>query len=470
MQNLDMPREEFVAQARRLADWIGDYLDDSQRYPVLHQVAPGEIAAGQPRECPQTGCSMQEILDDFERQLLPGLTHWNHPRFFAYFSISASAPGVLADFLSSALNQQAMLWRTSPAATELEQVALAWLAQMMGLPAWEGVIYDTASVSTLHALAAAREVVCPNIRQQGFSGPPLRVYCSDQTHNSIDKAVILLGMGLDNLRKIPSDDDFRMRPEALASAIEEDLAAGYRPCAVVATVGTTSTSSLDPVEAIADLCAQHKLWLHVDAAYGGAAALAPEFQPLFKGWERADSLVVNPHKWMFVPFDLSVLYCRDMDILRRAFSLVAEYLKTSDGEVKNLMDTGIQLGRRFRSLKLWMILRYFGRDGMAERIRSHIAMARQLADWIDEHPRFERTAPTPLSLVCFRAVPEGLTGPQVDEFNLDLMERLNARGEIFLSHTKLKDRISLRLAIGNIRTRPEHIRQAWEAITQAAKG
>lgn len=411
---------------------------------------------------------MDSILDDFEKVLVPGLTHWNHPRFFAYFSISAAAPGVLADFLASALNQQAMLWRTSPAATELEAVTLSWLAQLMGLPDWEGVIYDTASVSTLHALAAARDRILPESRSRGLYGPPLVVYCSDQTHSSIDKAVILLGLGLDHLRKIESDGEFRMKPEALRTAMRADLEAGLQPCAVVATVGTTSTSSCDPVDEIATICEQFDVWLHVDAAYGGAAALLPECRVLFQGCERADSLVVNPHKWLFVPFDLSVLYCRDFEGVRRAFSLVAEYLKTSgEGQVKNLMDTGIQLGRRFRSLKLWMILRYFGAEGMRQRVRGHIEMAQEFGRWIDQHPDFERLAPVPMSLVCFRARPPGLPADQLDRFNLELMDHLNREGTLFLSHTRLHHKISLRLAIGNIRTGPEDLNLARRCLVQA---
>lgn len=468
---LDMSGADFRRHAQRLTDWIADYLENSERYPVMHQVRPGQIRDALPAAPPSQGEPMDAILDDFENILVPGLTHWNHPRFFAYFAISASAPGVLAEYLCAALNQQAMLWRTSPAATELEEVTLDWVRQLMGLAeGFEGVIYDTASVATLHALAAAREATAPEMRFEGAVGAPLTFYCSDQVHSSIDKAVILLGAGLNNLRKIPTDEGFRMIPEELERALTADRAAGKRPCAVVATVGTTSTTSIDPVPAIAEICRRHGVWLHVDAAYGGAAALAPEFRHYLDGCDQADSLVVNPHKWFFVPFDLSALYCRRMDTLRQAFSLVAAYLKTSEGDqVNNLMDTGIQLGRRFRALKLWFVLRTFGAEGMAARIRGHIALAREFASWVDEHPDFERTAPVPMSLVCFRFNPGGLSEEELADANLRLMEELNRSGTLFLSQTVLRGKFTLRLAVGNLRTTRDHLVEAWEAV-QAALG
>jgi len=468
----DMDRDEFREAGHRLVDWIADYLEHADRYPVLAQVQPGEIAARLPAAAPVQGESMDVILADFERDLVPGLTHWNHPSFFAYFAISASAPGILADFLSSALNQQAMLWRTSPVATELEGVSLNWLRDLMGLPpAFEGVIYDTASVSSLHALAAARERAVPGVRQHGLSGradvPRLRVYCSEHAHSSIDKGVILLGLGHDALRKIPADAEFRMRPDALAAAIAEDRHAGLLPFAVVATTGTTSTTSVDPVPAIADICERERLWLHVDAAYGGVAAIVPGHEWVLAGCDRADSLVVNPHKWLFTPFDLSAFYCRHMDLLRSAFSLVPEYLRTSDPSgVKNLMDTGVQLGRRFRSLKLWMILRYFGAEGIRARIADHMRLARELAGRVDADSDFERLAPVPMSVVCFRAKPAGTTMDEaaLEAFNARLLDAVNATGETFISHTKLDGRFTLRIAIGNIRTTDAHVARAWELI------
>lgn len=471
----DMDPEAFRREAYRLADWIADYLAHSSRYPVLSRVAPGEIASQLPAEAPAQGESFDAIFSDFERILVPGLTHWNHPGFFAYFAITGSAPGVLGEFLSAALNQQAMLWRTSPAATELEEVTLGWLRRLIRLPdSFDGVIYDTASISTLHALAAARERAMPGVRASGLyaaaasgdaPGAPV-VYCSDQTHSSIDKAVILLGFGHDSLRKIPSDAAFRMRVDALRDAIASDRAAGRLPVAVVATVGSTSTTSVDPLPEIAALCASEKIWLHVDAAYAGVAAMVPGFEHLLDGAASADSLVVNPHKWLFTPFDLSVLYCRHMDVLRGAFSLVPEYLRTTDASgVRNLMDTGIQLGRRFRSLKLWMVLRHFGAEGLRQRLAEHIRLAQLFASWVRSSDTFELMAPTPFSVVCFRARRPGETDEAaIDRLNERLLDEINRGGEIFLSHTKLNGKFTIRLAIGNLHTTETHVARAWELL------
>ena len=468
----DMDPEEFRRNAHRVADWIADYLANPSRFPVLAQVQPGQISAALPSSAPDRGESFETILSDFERILLPGITHWNHPGFFAYFAITGSAPGVLAEFLSAALNVQAMLWRTSPAATELEEVTVSWLRQLLGLPStFEGVIYDTASISTLHALAAARERAVPSVRDLGLGGrddtPRLRVYCSDQTHSSIDKAVILLGLGQQSVRKIPSDSEFRMRADALADAVADDRAHGRQPLAVVATVGTTSSTSVDPVPAIADLCRRESIWLHVDAAYAGVAAMVPGHERILQGAELADSLVVNPHKWLFTPFDLSVLYCRHMDLIRTAFALTPEYLKTIEAApVRNLMDTGIQLGRRFRALKLWMVLRHFGADGLRERLAEHMRLAQLFASWVDADPDFERLAPVPFSVVCFRA--RQRDGDDADRLNERILEAVNGTGEIFISHTRLDGRYTLRLAIGNLHTTESHVTRAWHLIQQHA--
>jgi len=470
----DMDPDDFRRHAARVSEWIAGYLSGSERYPVLSQVAPGDIRASLPASAPAQGEPFDAILDDFERLIVPGLTHWNHPGFFAYFSITASAPGVLAEFLSAALNQQAMLWRTSPAATELEDVSLGWLRRLIGLPdTFEGVIYDTASISTLHALAAAREWKVPGVRDAGLAGradvPPLAVYCSEHTHSSIDKSVILLGLGHQALRKIPADESFRMRTDALRDAVRADRAEGRLPIAVVATVGTTSTTSVDPVPEIASICEDEALWLHVDAAYAGPAAMVPGYEWVLAGAERADSLVMNPHKWLFTPFDLSAFYTRRMDVVRSAFSLVPEYLRTTEaGEVKNLMDTGIQLGRRFRALKLWMILRHFGADGLRARLAAHMRLARLFADWVDGDADFERLAPAPFSVVCFRAKPAGPAWgeAELERLNAAILEQVNASGEIFISHTKLGGRYALRLAIGHIRTTEAHVRRAWEIVRE----
>ena len=471
-----MDPEAFRRNGHALVDWIAEYLEHPEKYPVLARVKPGEIAAALPTHAPEDGEPFDAIMADFERVLVPGLTHWNHPGFFAYFAITGSAPGVLADFLSAALNQQAMLWRTSPAATELEQVTLGWLRQLIGLPdTFEGVIYDTASIATMTAIVAAREVAIADVRRRGLSGradvPRVRLYCSDQTHSSIDKAVIAIGLGHESLRKIPTDDRFSMRSDALRTAIAEDRASGVLPIAVVPTVGTTSTTSIDPVAEIADICERERLWMHVDAAYGGVAAMLPSHAHILRGADRADSLVVNPHKWLFTPFDLSAFYSPRMDVVRAAFALTPEYLRTTEAApVKNLMDTGVQLGRRFRSLKLWMVLRSFGAREIRARLSGHIALAQQLASWVDAHPDFERLAPVPFSVVCFRWKPAAtpLSDEQLDAINEQIIDAVNHTGDVFLSHTRLKGTLALRMAIGHLHTTERHVRRAWELIVEHA--
>lgn len=473
----DMSARDFRRYGHEIIDWMGEFLEHPERRAVLAQVKPGEFTAQIPDTPPAQGEPMEAILADIDRLIVPALTHWNHPAFFAYFSISSSAPGIFGELLCAAFNVNQMLWRTSPAATELEEIALSWLRQMMNLPeTFDGIIYDTASVSTLHAIAAARENLDLRIREEGMSGrtdlPLLRVYASEQSHSSVDKALLMLGLGQNALCKIPTDDEFRMRPDELARAIEADKEAGALPFCVVATVGTTSTTSIDPVPEIADVCEQHNLWLHVDAAYAGSAAIVPELNFVLKGCERADSIVTNPHKWLFVPLDLSVLYSRRMDMLRRAFSLVPEYLRTNDDaeSVRNGMDYGVQLGRRFRALKLWMVIRYFGHEGLAARIREHCRLARVFASWIEEADGWELLAPVPFSTVCFRFVPKSdePNAAQIDGLNERIMHRVNATGEVYLSHTRLREQFALRLAIGNIRTSEEHIRRAWQLLNEAA--
>lgn len=469
----DMPVEEFRRHAHTLADWAAGYFEQIETHAVLSQVAPGDIRRALPGHAPELPEPFADLIADLDRLVVPGATHWNHPGFFAYFAITGSAPAVLMDLVASTLNQQAMLWRTSPIATELEEVTLRWLAQLMHLPGEvEGVIYDTASISTLHALAAAREVAVPDVRTLGLAGrdlPPLRVYCSEHAHSSVDKAVIALGLGHQSLRRIPADAEFRMRTDALAAAVTEDRAAGSLPIAVVATVGTTSSTSVDDVPGAAAICERERMWLHVDAAYAGVMAMVPEFDWMRAGFHRADSIVVNPHKWLFTPFDLSVLFTRRMDVIRQAFSLTPEYLKTSEaGTVRNLMDTGIQLGRRFRSIKLWAVLRYFGAEGVRARLREHVRLAQRFAAWVDADPDWERVAPVPFSVVCFRAAPRGYTG-NLDALNLRILEAVNRSGDTFLSHTALNGRIVLRLAVGNIRTEERHLRRAWDLLTAARR-
>jgi aromatic-L-amino-acid decarboxylase len=473
-----MPPDEFRRVAHRVVDWIADYLERVGEYPVLARTAPGAIVRALPAQPPRQGEPADAILRDVDEIILPGITHWNHPAFFAYFAITGSGPGILGEMLAAALNVNGMVWRTSPAATELEEVALGWLRQMVGLPEeFFGVIMDTASVASLCAIAAAREAVGEHpVRVRGLAGGPrLRLYTSEQAHSSIEKAALVLGLGQEGVRKIPTDDAYRMDPGALADAVADDRRRGWRPFCVVATVGTTSTTSIDPVPAIADVCEREGLWLHVDGAYAGAAAVAREFRWVLDGCHRADSVVINPHKWLFVPIDCSAFYCRRPDVLRRAFSLVPDYLHTPErgreGAV-DLMDYGIQLGRRFRALKLWMVIRYFGWEGLAERIREHVALGQRFAAWVDAHPDFERLAPAPLSVVCFRVHPasgRGRVEPAVlDAVNATVLERVNATGRAFLSHTRLGGRLALRLAVGNLRTTEHHVRQAWDLIQDAA--
>jgi aromatic-L-amino-acid/L-tryptophan decarboxylase len=437
---------------------MADYLAHAERYPVLPQIKPGELSNALPRCGPDLGEPMSTILEDFRHQIVPAATLWNHPGFMAYFATSASGPGILGEMLSATLNMNGMLWKTSPAVVELEQVTLEWLRRWMGLPdPLFGITFDTASTSSMHAIAAAREMAAPEVRTEG-GGAGLILYTSEQSHSSIEKGAIAIGIGQKNVRKVAVDAEFRMRPDALEAAVQRDRASGLRPFCVVATVGTTSTTSIDPVEAVAAIAERHGLWLHVDAAYAGVAAIAPEFQHILKGCDRADSLVVNPHKWLFTPVDLSVLFTRRPEILRRAFSLVPEYLRTAeDSHAVNFMDYGVPLGHRFRALKLWFVLRYYGREGIARIIRNHIAWAQELAQQVDADTHFERTAPAPFSTVCFRL-------KRSDEENQALLDRVNATGEVFLSHTVLNGKYTLRLAIGNISTTRANVQRAWELV------
>jgi aromatic-L-amino-acid decarboxylase len=450
--------DEFRSAAHEAVDWVSNYLENTRQYPVFPHVKPGDLVDALPPSAPQTGEPLETILRDFDTQIVPAVTHWNHPGFMAYFACTGSTPAIIAEMLIAALNSNGIHWHTSPALTELEQVTLGWLRQWMGLPPeFFGIIYDTASVSSLHGIAAAREMADPEARENGASGN-LTLYTSEQSHSSIEKAAIALGIGSRNVRKIPVDADFCMRVDALADAIARDLKAGKKPFCVVATVGTTSTASIDPVAAIADVAEKHGLWLHIDAAYGGGAAIVPEFRHIFAGAGRAHSIVVNAHKWMFTPMDLSVLYTRRPDILRRAFTLVPEYLRTPENpRAVNLMDYAIPLGRRFRALKLWFVMRYFGREGICTLIRSQVAMARKFAGWVDADARFERVAPVPLSVVCFRY-------KGTDEQNRAILESVNASGRVFLSSTELNGKFVMRVAIGNLGTSREDVEAAWELI------
>jgi aromatic-L-amino-acid decarboxylase len=469
----DMGPGELREQGRAVIDRIVDYLAHPENVDVLPDIGPGAVRSALPAEAPEHPEPFERILEDYDRLIVPNTTHWNHPGFFAYFGITASSPGILGEALAAALNVNAMLWKSGPAQTELEEVTLDWLRQMLGLPdAFHGVINDTASSSTLYALAAARESAGLDVRARGMAGrsdcPRLRVYCSEEAHSSVDKAAITLGLGAENVVRIATDAEFRMDPVALAAAVREDRDRGYRPLAVVATVGTTGVTAVDPVPAIADICAEEGVWLHVDGAYGGAAAVVPELRHVLDGVDRADSLVVNPHKWLFVPIDCSAAYTRHPEVLRQAFSLTPEYLKTGHSGVTNLMDYGVSLGRRFRALKLWFVLRYFGRTGIEEALREHIRLAQRFADWVDDHPDFERLAPVPFSVVAFRYRPAGQADEErLDSANQAILDRVNESGEVFLSHSRVAGRYAIRLAIGNLRTRELHVRRAWQLLQQA---
>lgn len=467
-----MSPEEFRKQLHEIADWVADYRENIETLPVAPKAKPGSIQAALPAQPPEEGESFEQIFADFKRLIVPGMLHWGHPQFAAYFGSTTTAPGIEGDILSAAFNINAMTWRTSPAATELETVVIDWLRRWLGLPsAFGGVLYDTASVGIMHALAVAREEAITCARKQGLAGrtdvPRCRVYTSDQAHSSVEKAAIALGLGEENVRRIACGSDFRMKVSELRSAIAHDQREKIKPLAVVATVGTTSTASVDPVPEIAKVCREHKAWLHVDGAYGAGLALLPEGQWITPGWNEVDSLIVNPHKMLFVPLDFSVLYVRDLERLRRVFTLVPEYLRGDRVEAeKNYMDYSIQLGRRFRALKAWMVFRTFGRAGIAARIREHLRIAHLLAAWIKSDNRFELAAPVVMPIVCFRFV--ATDESKIDMCNSEIVERVNASGRAYLTQTKLRGRTVMRIGLGNILTTEHHLRNVWELIQKTA--
>jgi aromatic-L-amino-acid decarboxylase len=460
--------ESYISDFRRAGhetvDWIAEYLADVREMPVLASTKPGELFDALPAEAPDGGETFESILRDFDRLVMPAVTQWNHPRFFAYFACTGSTPAILGEMLAAALNTNGLHWKTSPAVAELEERTLDWLRQWMGLPKeFFGIVYDTASTSSMHAIVCAREMVAPEARTEGSRGD-LVLYTSDQSHSSIEKGAIAVGIGQNNVRKAPSDENFRLDTRALSKMIEQDKAAGKRPFCVVATVGTTSSTSVDPVEEIAKIAEKHGLWLHVDAAYAGAAAMLPEHQNILAGVERAHSLVFNAHKWLLTPIDLSAFFTRRPDILRRAFSLTPEYLKTQeDPRAHNLMDYGVPLGHRFRALKLWFVLRYFGRNRIQAMLRQHIQWAQDFAALIkaDRERSFEVVAPVPFSVVCFR-----YRGS--DEQNRAIMERVNRSGRVFIAGTVLNNQQVIRLAIGNLGTTWADVEEAWELLKEAA--
>jgi aromatic-L-amino-acid decarboxylase len=470
-----MDRETFRKHGHAIVDWVADYMDHIEEYPVLAQVQPGEIKDQLPMTPPVEPEPMGAIFEDFKQLILPGITHWQHPSFFAFFPANTSEPSLLAEFLTAALGAQCMIWQTSPAATELEEVVTDWLRQMLGLPAsLSGVIQDTASTSTLCALLCAREKATDfAINRQGFGiagSQRLIVYTSEEAHSSVEKGVKIAGFGKENLRLIPAGDDFAMIPEELEKSIDSDRRDGLVPCCVVATVGTTSSTGMDPLGAIGKICHRHSLWFHVDAAMAGTAAILPEMRHLLSGIELADSFVFNPHKWMFTNFDCSAYFCKDPKALTSTFEILPEYLKTDvDRRVKNFRDWGIPLGRRFRALKLWFVIRSFGINGLQEKVRAHIALAKEFESWVREDPRFEVLAPVTINLVCFRYRPLKHTNneEELEQINKALMDSLNQSGKMFITHTKLKGKFALRLCIGQTNTTPAHVQRAWEQIQAA---
>ena len=468
----DIPADVFRKHLHEVADWIADYRENISTRRISPSAKAGAILKALPTSPPEDPEPLDGIFADFEKLLLPGVVHWAHPQFMGYFGSTTTGPGILAEMIAAALNVNAMTWRTSPVATELETVVLDWLRQWLKLPnEFSGVVYDTASISTMHALAVAREEASTSVRTLGLSGrselPIFRIYVSDQAHSSIDKAAIALGLGEHNVRKIASDSEFRMNMAALREAVVADLRHGFKPLAVVATVGTTSTASVDPVPEIAAICGEYQMWLHIDAAYGGGLALLPECEWVKQGWSDADSLVINPHKMLFVPFDFSALYVRDIQRLRRVFTLVPEYLRgDAAGAEINYMDYGVQLGRRFRALKAWMVFRTFGRTGLASRIRDHLRLAQLFAGWVREDARFELSAPVVMGVVCFRLrCPDDA---ESDRKNAKIVETINAAGEAYLMQTKLRGRVVMRLGLGNLLTTEEHLQNVWKIIGEAA--
>lgn len=456
MPKLDPATDEFRAAGHRLVDWIGDYFDRIESFSPLSRVQPGDVEKQFAGAASEEGQGYDALLKEFEEKILPGITHWNHPSFFAYFSNTGSQAGILAELLCAGLNANGMLWKTSPSLTEIETLTLRWLRDALGLPGDHfGIINETASLNVFLALAAAREALGLDIRGQGMTGrdlPPLRIYCSEHAHSSVEKGALALGFGREGVVKIASDEAFRMRPEALDEAIRRDRASGALPCAVVATVGTTSTAAVDPVRAIGEIAVREKCWFHVDAAYAGSAAICPEFRWLWDGIEHADSIVVNPHKWLFTPMDCSVLYTRRPNVLRETFSLVPEYLVTTDTAEVNYMDYGLSLGRRFRSLKLWMEMEHYGLERMRAVIRDHVRFSERLAAEIEKRDDVELLAPQSFSVVVFRK-------KAGDEATMELLERMNASGKLFVSHTRMRGHYGIRVAIGNGATEWKHVEE-----------
>ncbi len=469
-----MDTREFREQGHVLVDWMADYLENIRDLPVKSPVQPGDITTALPPDAPAEGEPFDKIFEDFRNLIVPGMTHWQHPSFFAYFPANSSPPSVLAEMLTATLGAQCMSWQTSPAATELEERVMQWLRKMIGLPeTFTGVLQDTASTATLCALLTAREHRTDfGINEHGFADAPIfTVYCSTETHSSIEKDVKIAGIGREHLRRVAVDDSFAMRPEALQEAIERDVADGYTPLCVIATLGTTSSTAMDPIRPVAEICCKHAVWLHVDAAFAGTALLLPEMRDMIDGIETADSFVFNPHKWMFTNFDCSAYFVRDVEALVRTFEILPEYLKTKEGDrVNNYRDWGVQLGRRFRALKLWFVIRTYGVAGLQALIRKHLGIARDLVERIRAAGDFEILAPVPLNVVCFRYRPEDVDEASLDEINQRLLEAVNATGRMYITHTKLDGKFTLRMVTAQTRVEKEDVENAWDLLQTTARG
>ncbi len=467
-----MDNKNFRKHAHELVDWMADYLENVESYPVKSQVAPKEILNQLPDSAPQQSEDFKTIFEDFQDIIMPGITHWQHPSFFAYFPANTSPPSILGEMLTATLASQCMVWQTSPAAAELEEQVMSWLKQMLSLPQnWSGVIQDTASTATLAALLSAREKISDyTINKHGFTKQKFRIYCSSETHSSIDKAVKIAGIGSDNLVKIDVDSSFALIPEQLAKAITDDIASGYTPLCVIATLGTTSTTAIDPLDAIGEICQNHNLWLHVDAAFAGSALVLDEMKWMIDGIEKADSFVFNPHKWMMTNFDCSAYFVKDEEALVKTFEIMPEYLKTNeDDTVKNYRDWGIPLGRRFRALKLWFVIRSYGIEGIQSKIRHHIKLATDLEAQIQADPQFELLAPRSLNLLCFRFLPKrNMSTDELNKLNQEILESLNASGKLFITHTKLHGNYVLRMQIGQTEVNKSHVDSAWHLIQKTA--
>jgi len=466
-----LDNKSFRKEAHKLVDWVADYYENIEKYPVKSQVRPGDILKQLPKIAPQDGEEFEKVFKDFEKIILPGMTHWQSPNFHAYFPGNSSYPSILGEILTATLAAQCMIWETSPAAAELEELVINWLKPLMAIPAdWTGCIQDTASTATLGALVSAREKISHwSINEKGFPNKKLRIYCSTEAHSSIDKAVKILGVGINNLVKIAVDENLAMIPEKLEEAIEQDVQNGYQPCAAVAAFGTTGTVAIDPLRSIGKICKKYKIWLHIDAAYAGTALLLPEYHHLIDGIEWADSLVFNPHKWMFTNFDCTVYFVKEREVLIKTFEISPEYLKTNTrGKVNDYRDWGVPLGRRFRALKLWFVIRDFGISGIQKRLREHISYADWFAVQIESNDNFEMMMAPQLNVVCFRFNPGDKKEDQLESLNKKLLQQINDSGEAYLTHTKVHGKFTIRMVIGQAYVQKRHVEKVWQLVNDMA--